>query len=297
MTQRSSIDIHRETPHDARRAADKAGRVARKAGTNPASVALMRFGYGAKGVVYLILGGLAAKAAIGAGGATTDPKGALHALDIGTAGKLLLGLVAVGLFGYAFWNVVRAILDLDHRGKEAKGIITRIAFGVVALMYTLLGLTALQLATGTGNGGKSTDATTQDWTARFLNTPFGTPLVILAGVVVLAIAGALAIEAYRAHFQQYLKSGDLPETVRHLMVIAGRLGYGALSVVFAIIGIFLIVSASQHNAGQAKGLGGALQQLAQEPFGPFLLGIVALGLIAYGAFSLAEARYRRLGSS
>lgn len=274
-----------------------ADRVTHQTVVNPWTAALMRFGYGAKGIVYIVLGGLAAKYAVGAGGAVTDPKGALHWLDSGPFGHLLLGLIAVGLFGYALWNVARAFLDLDNRGKTAKGTLTRIGFGVVGLTYTSLAFAALQLAMNNGNGGKSTDATTQDWTGRVLNTSLGVPLVILAGIVMLGVAGALAIEVYRAHFRRYLKSTRLSKVAEQSIVLAGRFGYASLSVVLAIIGIFLIVAAKQHNPGEAKGLGGALEQLAQTSIGPLLLGIVALGLIAYGAFSLACAGYRRLGSA
>jgi hypothetical protein len=282
--------------NNTRQAMQNVDRVTHQTVVNPWTIALMRFGYGAKGLVYIVLGGLAAKYAIGAGGgALTDPKGALHWLDVGLFGHLLLGLVAVGLFGYALWNVARAFLDLDNRGKTAEGTLTRIGFGVVALTYASLAFAALQLAMNTGNGGKSTDATTQDWTARVLNTSFGVPLVILAGIVMLGVAGALAIEVYRAHFRRYLKSARLSHVAEQSIVLAGRFGYASLSVVLAIIGVFLIVAAKQHNPGEAKGLGGALGQLAQTSMGPLLLGVVALGLMAYGAFSLACSRYRRLG--
>ncbi len=285
------------TADNSREAIHKVDRVTHEAVANPWATTLMRLGYAAKGLVYVILGSLAVKYAVGAGGAVTDPKGALHAVDIGLFGHVLLGVVAVGLLGYMLWNLARALLDLDHRGKDAGGVILRIGFGVVALAYASLALAAFQLATSTGNGGKSTDATTQDWTGRFLNTPAGVPLVIMGGVVLLVVAGALAVEAFRAQFRRYLKSTRLSEVAEQSIVLAGRFGYAAMSVVLALIGIFLIVAAKQHNPGEAKGLGGALLQLSQTSTGPFLLGVVAIGLIAYGAFSLACAYFRRLGSS
>ena len=76
----------------------------------------------------------------------------------------------------------------------------------------------------------------------------------------------------------------------------GRVGYGAQGVVFAEIGIFLIVAARQHNAHAAKGIGGSLAQLAREPYGHVLLGIVAVGLIAYAVYSFAQARFRRIST-
>jgi hypothetical protein len=120
-------------------------------------------------------------------------------------------------------------------------------------------------------------------------------LVVIVGLVVLGIAAALYYRAYSAEFRQQLRPA--PGEIGNAIVTLGRLGYAALGVVFTIIGIFLIVAAFQHNPGAAKGLGGALQTLLQQPFGHVLLLIVALGLIAYGLYSLAEARYRRIGSA
>jgi hypothetical protein len=124
---------------------------------------------------------------------------------------------------------------------------------------------------------------------------FGPALVILVGLVVLAVAAVLFGRAYTAHFQQHLDLAALNGQTRTWVVQAGRCGYGALGVVFTIVGIFFVVAALRHNPGDAKGMGGALWELTHQPFGNVLLGLVALGLAAYGLYSFAQARYRRLG--
>jgi hypothetical protein len=127
--------------------------------------------------------------------------------------------------------------------------------------------------------------------------PFGVPLVVLGGVVIVGIA---LYEFYRAHkesFTKYLKLGEMGSALRTLIVNLGKVGIVARAVVFCIIGIFLIVAAVRHNAHEAKGLGGALQTLAQQPYGQFLLAVVALGLVAFGIYSFGVARYRRLGAA
>ncbi len=267
----------------------------RQAATSPGVLMLARCGYAAKGVVYLIIGALAAKVALGDGGTTTDRNGALRAIYVQPFGKLLLLIVALGLVGYALWSCVQAIVDPEQQGTDGKGLAARLGFGAVGLSYAALALAALQLALGTGTGGKSSDRTTQDWTAQLLALPFGPVLVVLVGLVVLGVAGYLLYRASTAEFQKHLALGQLGAQGRQGIIVLGRCGYGALGVVFGIIGVFFIIAALRHNAGAAKGVGGALRELVQQPYGHVVLGSVALGLIAYGLFSLAQARYRQFG--
>ena len=272
-----------------------ARRVTRNAATGKWMTGFARLGYAAKGVVYLIIGFLAAKLAIGQGGSATDQRGALHTIYDQPLGKFLLIVVAIGLLAFALWSVIQAIYDTEGKGKKAKGIIARIGYAAVGLAYAALAFGAFQIATSTGSGGNSSSTSTQDATAKLLQLPLGVPLVVIVGLVVIGIAFYLFIKAYKANFQNTLNLATLRAQVKKAAIFLGRLGYGALGVVFTIIGFFLIVAAVQFNPHKAKGLDTALSELLHLPFGPVLLGIVALGLIAYGVYSLVEARYRRLG--
>lgn len=256
---------------------------------------LARLGYAVKGVVYLIIGALAAELAAGRGGATTDQKGALQTIYEQPFGKFLLVVVGIGLVGFALWSFIQAIYDTEGKGRQAKGIIARIGYAVVGLGYLLLSFGAFQLVMGTGSAGQSSTASTQDWTARLLKLPFGVALVVIVGLVILGLACYLYAKAWTAKFQRRLNLASLNTQLRKGMIFLGRFGYAALGVVFTIIGFFMIVAALQHNPGQARGLDTALKELLHQPFGPLLLGIVALGLIAYGVYSFVEARYRRVG--
>ncbi len=287
-------DLATHVPDQARRMAQRAGGKAANTATSPWAVALARFSYVAKGVVYLIMGLIAGHVAIGAGGSVADTKGALVAIYAQPFGKLLLIAMGVGLAAYALWCVVRAVLNVEHVQDDAKGIAQRLGYGAVCFTYVGLALAAFGLASH-GNGGKSTDQQTQDWTARFLALPFGTPLVVLGGIVVLVVAAALGYVAFRAEFKSSLKRWQMPQSVENAVIWLGQIGLAAIGVVLAIVGVFLIIAAVQHDPSKAKGLGGALLELTRMPFGPLVLGIVALGLLAYGAFSVAEAKYRRIG--
>lgn len=301
---------HSDVPAHARQAGDHiqdaaggvkrevslAQRKGRQAAANPWAEGLMRLGYAAKGLVYVILGGLALAAALGHGGETTDTKGAVRALSLGPAGHTLLLVVAVGLFGYALWGILDALLDLDGNGTTPKGVVSRIAVFVIALGYIGLGLAALNIGLGTGSGGSSSNQETHDLTARLLHAPAGVVLVVILGLVLLGVACALAYLAWTAQFMRSMRHDKTSATVERALRWLGRAGYGALAVVTAEIGVFLIVAALRRNAGESRGMGAALATLAAQPYGHVLLGIVALGLIAFGAFSLAEARYRRISS-
>src|SRR5579872_514931 len=110
-----------------------ASREGREAATSPAMTLLARVGYAAKGIVYLIIGGLSAKVALGEGGSATDRNGALRAIHEQPFGRFLLAIVAIGLVGYALWSLIQALVDPEHEGTDAKGLAARVGYGVVGL--------------------------------------------------------------------------------------------------------------------------------------------------------------------
>lgn len=273
-----------EAKHEAERAVRRA---------SPWLDRLGRFGFVAKGVVYTLVGVLAAEAAIGAGGKATDPHGALRYIVQAPMGHLLLGLIAAGLVGYALWRFVQAAFDTDHHGSGARGVVRRVGFAFVGAVYTGLAITAVRLATGAGTG-QSGDAAARDWTAWLLARPLGQWLVALAGAVVIGIGIGQVLKASGAKFRRNLNLQAMSRAMGEWITGVGRLGYTARGVVFALIGGFLIVAAIRARPEEARGLGGALDTLAHQPAGPWLLGIVALGFVAYGLFMFVEARYRHV---
>lgn len=270
---------------------------AREAATSPWFTLFARAGYATKGIIYLIMGVLALAAVLGDSGASpTDPKGTFQTIVDRPFGHVLLLVISVGLVGYAVWCLCQGILDIDGRGTSTKGIVARSGYGVVAITYLVLAVGAYELATG-GSAGKDSDTVTRDFTALLLAKPLGVALVVATGVGALAIAGILYYRAWAADFAGLIRPRELGQRGKGLLVALGRLGYGALGVVFTEISIFLMVAALHHNAGEAQGLGGALRQMERQPFGRLLLAVVALGLLAYGGYSVASARYRRVGRS
>jgi hypothetical protein len=269
----------------------QAEHVAREVTANPWFERLARFGYAAKGVVYLIAGLLSAQAALGMGGQTTDTQGALHAIAAQSQGKVMLAALTIGLVGYVLWQLARAIVDPDNKGDDAKGLAQRAFYVVSGLVYAGLAVSAIQLVIGAGTGGGDE---TQGWTARLLGLPFGRWLVIAAGAGVVGVGLYYLYRAFSSDLRKELRTEEMSEFEETWAIGLGRFGTAARGIVFGIIGLFLIQAALQFDPNKAQGPDGALQALAQQPFGPWLLGAVAFGLAAYGVYMFAQARYRRI---
>lgn len=276
----------RDTINSAAQSAERAARIAGRPWIEP----LARFGYAARGAVYAFIGMLAVQAAFWGGGQTTGPEGAIQ--RIAEQSKLLLAVIGIGLAGYVIWRFVQAILDPENKGRGAKGLVQRGAMLASGVIYAGLALLAFRLMNGTG--GTSTGEGSSQTTAEVLDLPFGRALVVLAGIAVIGSALWQLYEAYSKRFERRLKIGEMSSEERHLAIRTGQLGLGARGVAFLITGWFLIQAALRYDPEKARGLAGALETLARQPFGPWLLGIVALGLVAYGAYSILQARYRRI---
>jgi hypothetical protein len=258
--------------------------------SNPVE-ALARFGYGARGVVYGLVGGLALLAAIGSGGQTGGSRSALQTLLTQPFGKLWLVLIALGLFGFCAWRVLEALTDADRRGSDAKGWGIRGAHLISGIIYAGLAVSALNLALGREGSGGGEDKAAQDWTAWLMSQPFGQWLV---GFVGLAVAGAGLAFIWKAWRGKVAERLSLPGDKRDWFVTLGRMGFAARGVVFLMIGGFLILAALHASSSDVHGLGGALQALQRQPYGWVLLALTALGLFAFGLFGLVQACYRHI---
>jgi hypothetical protein len=253
---------------------------------------LARLGYAAKGVVYIIIGVLAIETIFTGGGKTTDTHGALQAIAQEPFGRLLLGLVTIGLFGFALWRIIQACLDPENKGSDAKGLITRLGYLISGIAYGGVAYGALRLMEGAS--GSSSTHSTRDWTARLLSEPYGQWLVGILGVIVIGIGIAQFVRSYTANLDKKLDLTGVSAAARTWIINGGRWGVAARGVVFVLIGIFFIEAALHSSSQQAIGLDGALAMLAHQAYGSWLLGLVAAGLIAYGLFALVLARYRRI---
>ena len=261
---------------------------------NPWVERLARFGYAAKGAVYCVIGVLAVMAAFGAGGGLTDSRGAMQTILAQSFGKVLLGIVAVGLIGYALWRFVQAGIDAENKGTSAKGIAVRIGYAISGLIHCGLALTAAKLVFGAGGEGGGNGS--QDWTAQVLAQDYGRWLVGAVGAIIVGVGVSQFYKAYSAKFRDKLNGGEMSAAEQRWATRSGKLGFAARGLVFVLIGFFIVQAAWTYDASKVQGVGGALAALAGGPFGWLVLFIVATGLVAYGVFMFVQARYRRIST-
>lgn len=252
---------------------------------------LARLGFAARGVVYLLIGWFAFDAAQN-GGKPSDNQGAMASMLEAPFGKVLLGLCAVGFAGYAIWRLTEAVLDPEGRSDTGKGRFERLGYAMSGIVHIGLAVLAARLALRNSPAaqGSPGDASAQSWSAWLLQQPGGVALLIGVGLLLLAVAAAQAWKAYKASFDELRGDMPAPTYVRWI----GRTGYAARALIFAMIAWFIISAARHNNSAEAGGLGRALQKLQAQEHGAILLGLVAIGLILFGIFSLVEARYRRI---
>jgi hypothetical protein len=251
---------------------------------------LARGGLVAKGISYGLVGVLAIKLAVGSGGSATSRQGALQSLAQHGLGKVLLGLLAVGFAAYAVWRFVQAFVEQDEDG-EAKQWGKRAGYVGRGLIYAGLTFSSVKILTGS-HGQASQDRKAHQTTATVFDWPGGRWLVGIAGIVVV---GAGIWNLYRGlsrKFEDRWRTGSMGPGARRWGARAGVAGHAARFVVFGLIGIFLVKAAVEYDSADAIGLDGALEKLAQASYGPYLLGLTAAGLVCYGVFCLADARFR-----
>lgn len=252
---------------------------------------IARAGYAARGVVYLAVGILALQAALTVK-RPEDSSGALIAIGDQPFGRVLLGVVAVGLAAWVLWRLFQALADPENRGTDAKGLLKRGSYLISAFIYGGLALEAARMAMGTSGGGESGDASADHWTAVVMAQPAGRWIAGAVGVGIVLFGLYELYRARTADFRRKLDFERLGAAARKRIVLFGRLGMAARGIVFAIIGWFLIRAALEYDPDEAQGFDTALQTLQEQGYGQYLLGAVAIGLVAYGLFELAEARYR-----
>jgi hypothetical protein len=257
--------------------------------------ALARAGYATRGALYLIVGGLAATAAFGYGGETTDTKGALLELYAQPFGEVLLGLAAAGLAGYAAFLVCRAALDPEAEARGKSGPAKRVWWIAMALLHAGLSVYAISMVLGSGAATHGHGDEARGITAALLSfRPFGPWLVAGAGGGLLIGAGNQLRCAWKAELDDCLDLSHLSGAWRQWLVRLSRVGIAARACVGLVAGTFLIVAAVTSDPAEAKGFADSLGTLRAMPFGGWLFAAVALGLMAFGCYQLIEARYRRI---
>jgi len=266
-----------------------AQRTARQAAESTPLRLLGRVGLAAYGVVHLLVGYLALRVATGGGGEKADKSGALPALAEQPGGKILLWVITIGLAGLVLWQLAEAVWGHRLVRPQRRRTMKRLVNVAEALVFGFLAFSAGKLVSG---GGSSSNGQ-QTLTAKALALPYGQLLVGAVGVGVVAVAAFVVHRGLTRRFAEDLDLTSASPTARTAALRLGQVGYAALGVAYGTVGVLVVVAAVNYDPKKATGLDVALKTLASQPYGPLLLGVVAVGLACFGAYCLFDARYRK----
>jgi len=266
------------------------GRMASKAEHSTAVNLTARLGLASRGLVYMLIGVLAIQVAAGRSGEKTNREGALRQIADKPFGTVVLVLLIIGFIGYAIWRLLDAATGHADEDDGKKKAAKRVGSGVRGLIYLAIAGSTIKFLTS-GHGGSGEPA---PYTARVMGHTGGRWLVGVVGIAVVVVGLAMIWRGITTKFDEKLRRGEMGPRVRTLTVRSGQAGYLARGIVFGLAGIFVTKAAVNFDPGEAKGLDGTLKTIAGHAYGPWLLGICAVGLLLFGAYSFLEARYRKL---
>lgn len=253
--------------------------------SHPVVVTLARLGHAVNGALHVIIAVIVLRIAWGsAGDEQADQSGALATMAGQPVGLALLWLFVAGCGCLGLWYLTEAVAPAPQwssRLDRAKWVTKGVAYLAIAWL-------ALRFALGAASS-TSSEQRTQGVTRTLMSQPAGQWLVAAGGVVVLAVGAYYMRKGVLARFL-----GDLEEHPGAWAVAAGRIGYPAKGAVLGLVGVFVILAAWQQTVEEAVGLDGALKQLKGQPYGPYLLTAVAVGLVCFGVYCLARARFAAL---
>jgi hypothetical protein len=257
---------------------ERASAAASRAGRSSSLRTLARLGYVISGVLHILIGWIALQLAWAGSSESADASGAFGALADSTPGLALLWAGALGFLALALWQATEAITATEAKEKvKAAG---------KTVVHLALAWSSLQFAIGSGSDSAEQS---QSMTATLMSNPAGVALVIAIGLVIGAVGVYHVVKGARKKFLDDLQGSPGPFVRR-----SGQVGYIAKGVALVIVGALFVVAGIQNDPEEATGLDGALRTLLELPAGKLLITVVALGLAAYGVYSIARARHARL---
>ena len=251
---------------------------------------LARGGFIAYGVIHLLFAWLALQVAFGNGGGETDQSGALQTVAQQPGGAFLLILIIIGMVAMALWQAFEAAIG-ESGEQDKTAIAERFISGCRTILYGYFAFLGYKVLSG---ANASQGDSTQSTVSGLMDSGFGRFLVGFAGLVVLGVGVGLAIYGFKKKFEKHLNTQQMDHKVRRTVQRLGMAGYGAKGVAYAISGVLFVMAAVNYDPEKARGLDAALKTLASTSYGPWLLGLVALGIAAFGIYCFFQAKYRKV---
>jgi hypothetical protein len=260
----------------------------RRAANSQTMAGLARFGLSARAFVYIVIGWLAIQIALGHSSNEANQRGAVADIAQHSFGIALLWILGIGFAAYAIWRLSEAAFGTAAEGKKAGPRVQSLVRGIV---YALFSVTTFSFIAGASKQGQAQQQVSL--TARLMRHGYGRWLVGLIGLIVVLVGLSMIVEGLKKKFEKQLRMDEMRGPTRTLVVRFGMVGTIARGVVFAIAGALVVDAAVTLKPRKSTGLDGALRTLAHYPYGAWLLGIVAVGLIAFGLFGFAQARWAK----
>jgi hypothetical protein len=274
-----------------RRHVNRTDRANRSRTANPphALNALAAAGFVARGVTYALIGVLALAIAFGKAAPEADRTGALQAVGAQPFGKVLLWLLVIGFAAMALWRFAQVAYGVDGTGHHGAAEAQAAARGVI---YAVFAFGTFEFV-HENKLPQSTNQQSQDFTATAMAHSGGRILVGIVGAVIVGVGLYMIRNGLTKAFRKDLRFGNASRKTRETVERLGMIGNTARGVVFAAIGVFMIVAAVRFDPAQAKGIDATLRSFAHTPLGPWLLAVVAVGLFLFGVYSMCEAKWHR----
>lgn len=251
---------------------------------------LARLGYGSRGIIHLVIGAWAARAAMGKMGGASP--GNVEAVSfLAHVGRIPIIVVALGLLGYSIWRFVQTFADTEHKGRSITGLFTRLGFFLTGLFHLGLVPLAVKLAIG---AKVDTRDPTRPMAALLMGKPAGRWIVGILGALLLYSAFAQMVEAIRAKYAEDFRGCELRSGAIWFAVFMGRIGIATRALVFGVMAVWIMRAALASNPSLAKGLGESMASLRDAEYGSELFSFVAFGTLAYALFCFMYAQFRRI---
>jgi len=254
--------------------------------------ALARFGLACRGVMYILIAWIATRISSGQGG-EADRQGALMGLAVRPWTRPTLIALAVGFAGYAAWRLVQAFFDPEREATGDKKWVKRVAYAARGMFYLYLSWSSLHMAITVSSKGSSNQQA-QRATSKLLTIPMGRWWVAAVGIAFLSAAGYNAYRVITAKYRKEMKERKMTPNERRWLTVMASIGLTARTVTFTLIGIFFLIAAKDADPNRSVGLDGALNKIASAPGGRLGLSLIAVGLAAFGVFSIMQAKYRKV---
>ncbi|GAA1693916.1 DUF1206 domain-containing protein [Glycomyces endophyticus] len=271
------------SPHNVRSTASRA------ANSKPLEL-LARGGFIAYGVIHLMFAWLALQVAFGQSSGETDQSGALQTIAQQPAGEFLVIVIIVGMVAMAIWQAFEAVLG-ESGPQDRAAMAERVVSGCRTVLYLYFAYLGYKVVSG---ANASQSQSQQSTASSMMDSGGGRFLVGLAGVVVLGVGIGLAVYGLKQKFQKHLNTGRMSPSVRRTVLRLGKAGYTSKGVAYAIAGALVVSAAVNYDPEQAGGLDAALKTLAGTAWGPWLLGLIALGIACFGVYCFFQSKYRKV---